>query len=534
MQSNESSKSKKNALGILVYSILFLFLLIITNLTPFTAFFGNVLRILRPLIIGLVLAYLLNPFFRFFERKLFYKVRPHGFRRGLSLIFTYLVLFAVFAVLILLIVPQLADSILNFIDHSDEYLTKALDAANGIIAKLNEILPEKADGQSLISPLKLDNIKQSATDLLSSVKIDGNTWLALLNAETVGAVLDVFENILVLAGDVLLGFFISLYLLASKEKRYAQVMRWRQTYLSDRINNYITKVCTTADRSFGGFLRGKILDSTIIGILVFIFISVLKVPYAVLIAVIIGITDIVPIIGPFIGVIPSAVIILLTDPTKVIPFLLCILIIQQIDGNIIAPKILGENTGVSSLCVMISITTLGSLWGLVGMIMGVPLFATVLELAGEFLDNRLRKKGLSTATEDYYTAELAGEENSGDGSILAKLKKESNENQPAPEHSGSGALTEYEHRALATYHLARQHGLFSDPNEAALAAFAEDLNALDAVQVLEEPFEIQPEDENKEPIEQQTEETLAEQTASIASEAADIPTASDASDPKNV
>ncbi len=504
MQSNETSKNKKLALGILVYAVLFLVLLVITNIAPFQAFIGSVFRVLRPLLIGLVLAYLLNPFFRFFERKLFYKVRPHGFRRCLALIFTYLVLVAVFAVLILLIVPQLADSILNFIDNSNAYLTKALDAANGLIATLNNTLPSKPDGHGVIPPLQLESIKQSVTNLLNSVKIDGDTWLALLNAETVGAVVAVFENILVLAGDVLLGFFISLYLLASKEKRYAQVMRWRQAFLSDNINNYITKVCTTADRSFGGFLRGKILDSSIVGILVFISISILGVPYAVLIAVIVAITDIVPVIGPFIGVIPSAVIILLTDPTKVIPFVLCILVIQQIDGNIIAPKILGENTGVSSLCVMISITTLGSLWGLVGMILGVPLFATVLELVGEFLDNRLRKKGLSTATEDYYTAELAGEEKSGDGSILAKLQKKADDTQAAPEHSGTGTLTDYEHRALATYTLALRHDLFNNPSEEALAAFSEELNAPDPAPTLNAPMEPQAENRAEEPTEEPT------------------------------
>jgi predicted PurR-regulated permease PerM len=183
-------------------------------------------------------------------------------------------------------------------------------------------------------------------------------------------------------------------LLINKEKRYAQIMRFRRAFLSDKVNTFITTVCTTADRSFGGFLRGKILDSSIVGVLVYCLISLVGVPYAILLAVIVAITDIVPVIGPFIGVIPSAVIVLLTDPGKVIPFLLCILLVQQIDGNILAPKILGENTGISSLCVIIAISTMGSLFGLIGMIIGVPLMAVIYDLVRKFVysDKRLRRR----------------------------------------------------------------------------------------------------------------------------------------------
>ena len=207
--------------------------------------------------------------------------------------------------------------------------------------------------------------------------------------------------------------------------------------------------------------------------MVYISISLLGIPYAVLIAVIVAITDIVPVIGPFIGVIPSAVIILLTDPTKVIPFILCILVIQQIDGNILAPKILGENTGVSSLCVMIAITTLGSLWGLAGMVLGVPLFATVLELTSDFLDSRLKKKGLSTATEDYYMPELAGEEQPPAETVFAKMQKRLALRRHATAvEGGTGALNTYERFGLDTYELAQKHNLFSEKSEELLMEFA--------------------------------------------------------------
>jgi hypothetical protein len=138
-------------------------------------------------------------------------------------------------------------------------------------------------------------------------------------------------------------------------------------------------------------------------------ISIFQVPYAILIAAVVAVTDIIPVVGPFIGIVPAAVIILLTDPPKLIPFLLIILLIQQVEGNIISPKILGEQTGISSLCVIIAISVMGAIWGFAGMILGVPLFATVIELISDYLDGRLRKKGLPVQTE-YYATDTMGKD----------------------------------------------------------------------------------------------------------------------------
>ena len=193
------------------------------------------------------------------------------------------------------------------------------------------------------------------------------------------------------------------------------------------------------------------------------------VPYTLLIAVLIGITDIVPVVGPFIGVIPSAIIILLTDPIKVIPFLLCILIVQQIDGNIIAPKILGENTGVSSLCVMISITVMGAIWGLAGMVLGVPLFATIIELTNEFLNKRLQDKGLPTKT---------------DSDETEKEKKTLFQRKPINLADGHGPLTEIEKTRLLAFNLAHKYDLYAPQDNATLATCVNEY--LEATQKAEE------------------------------------------------
>lgn len=473
MEQSASNQRKKQIIAISVYAVLFLALLLISNLGHFNKWISALLSLFRPVLIGLVLAYLCNPFFRFYERKMFVKIQPHGLRRTISLIFTYLTLFAIIGVLIMLIVPQLVSSITDFIDNSNDFLHKMVGTVNGLIFKVNGMLPTKENGLGMIPPLRPETISEGMTKLFLSIEIDSKMLMQFINTETIGSIISIAEGIVDLIGDVLFGLFISLYLLNTKEKRYAQIMRWRRAFFSESVNAGITKICTTADKSFGGFLKGKILDSCMVGILVYISISLLGVPYAVLIAVIVAITDIVPVIGPFIGVIPSAVIILLTDPTKVIPFILCILVIQQIDGNILAPKILGENTGVSSLCVMIAITTLGSLWGLAGMVLGVPLFATVLELTSDFLDSRLKKKGLSTATEDYYMPELAGEEQPPAENVFAKMQKRLALRRHAPAtEGGTGALNTYERFGLDTYELAQKHNLFSEKSEELLMEFA--------------------------------------------------------------
>ena len=243
--------------------------------------------------------------------------------------------------------------------------------------------------------------------------------------------------------------------------------------MNGKTNESITKFISIADSSFGGFLRGKLLDSCIVGVLVYIACLIFGIPYEILVAVIVGITDIVPVIGPFIGVIPTAVIILLTDPGKVIVFLISILVIQQIDGNIIAPKILGENTGVSSLCVLISILVMGDLLGLVGMVIAVPLFATVIELGKSWMDKRLTAKGLSGDLDDYYAEDALPD--------LTEAEEKSAEYTspeivyaatPISADTDEG-LTDLEQLQLRSYALIKKYRALPNLSDETLISFAE-------------------------------------------------------------
>ena len=398
-QTQEHKLPRPLRLGIMIGAAAILAILLIANLETVNQWIGNLLGIFAPLLTGLVIAYLANPFFRFFERRALVRISLPRLRRILALILTYLVLLSIIAGLILLIVPQLLESIENFIENFDGYMSNVVELLNRLVTTLNEKLPVGEDGAPAIAPLDKETILSKASALWDELLVEVEEKL---RPEYMGAIRDFLKNTTTIVSNAFFGVLISVFLLASKEKCYATIMRFRQAYLNAKTNDSITRFVSIADRSFGGFLRGKLLDSCIVGVLVYIACLIFDVPYEILVAVIVGITDIVPVIGPFIGVIPTAVIILLTDPTKVIVFLISILVIQQIDGNIIAPKILGENTGVSSLCVLISILVMGDLLGLVGMVIAVPLFATVIELGKSWMDKRLTAKGLSGDLDDYY------------------------------------------------------------------------------------------------------------------------------------
>ena len=458
------SVQSKRRIGIIAFLICVLFLFVILHLDRLNNWLGSVLFILRPVIIGFVLAYLLNPLFRLFERKLFSGIRAHGFRRFLSLLLTYVVLFLIFILLIMLIVPQLLASVQDFLDNYESYITSAVKSINGMIDGINSVITWS------IPSLNATEIQNSIGNFFETLEIQ--SFLdSQLTYSNLSALFEALEDVFLLVADILFGLFISLYVLLSKERIYAQVTRWRKALFNTAFNDRLSNIIGIADRSFGGFLRGKILDSSIVGVLVFILISILKIPYPLLIAVIIAITDIVPIIGPFVGVIPSAIIILLTDPIKVIPFLICILVVQQIDGNIIAPKILGENTGVSSLCVMIAITVLGAVWGFVGMIVAVPLFATVLALFGSFINKRLESRGLPVSTHHYYGAKEVTRTPTT-GAEEPRVKRRARKTRHTHHIGGHGNLTCDEQIRLRAYALAYKHGLTDTCTEEGFDAFA--------------------------------------------------------------
>ncbi len=476
MEPEQPTKNSSRLIrGIVVYAILFSLVLLISNIKAVNNWIGSVLAVIRPVTIGLVIAYLANPFFNFFEKKMLARIRKPYLRRVFALILTYLLLFLIVSLLVILIVPQLISSIREFIGNFDANLTKLISPVNKLIVKLNNSLPKQNDGSGVIPILDRERISEAV----------GKLWdyLVYLFSEQIGfssitRLLDFLSRAASGLTNFIFGLFLSIYLLFSKEKRYAQIMKLRRALFKDSTNRRITHVCTVADRSFGGFLRGKLLDSLIVGALTFLACRIFGIRYALLVATIVGITDIIPVIGPFIGVIPTAFIILLDDPIKVLFFLASIAVIQQVDGNIIAPKILGENTGVSSLCVMISIILMGGLWGFVGMLVGVPLFATVLELLDYRLERRLESRGLPNEIENYYSPNTLVRRTETPVERRRRKQEEKRQARIASEDTGSGDLNLRERIRLRTYQLARKYHMFSEVTDEELARFAEEENAM--------------------------------------------------------
>jgi predicted PurR-regulated permease PerM len=201
--------------------------------------------------------------------------------------------------------------------------------------------------------------------------------------------------------NLVIGVIISIYLLSGKTRLLAQAKKVCYAVLGKRRGGYLCNVCTYANRVFGSFIGGKLLDSLIIGILCFLGLSILDMPYTMLISIIVGVTNIIPFFGPYLGAIPSALLLLVIDPMEALYFIIFILVLQQIDGNIIGPVILGDATGLGSLWVVVAILVFGGLFGIFGMVIGVPLFAVLYKIASELINKLLEERGLSTATADY-------------------------------------------------------------------------------------------------------------------------------------
>lgn len=344
--------------------------------------------ILTPIVIGLVIAYLCNPFLRFFEIKVFYKLKRTA-NRALSMLLTYVVVLLIISGVVLLIIPQLVESINDFRVNGMFYVNRLISSINDFATSLPFDLP--GDTENLLTlekllTLAMDLLDQFGTNIVGSLGTFAGSALTLLK-------------------NILVGVFVSIYVLLSKDRLKAGCCRAIHALFSDTGERKILYYTTQANRKFGGFIVGKMIDSIMVGITAVILFTIFKIPYPILIAVIIGITDFIPFFGPFIGAIPSAVIIFIAEPSKALLFVALILVIQQIDGNLLAPMILGDHTGLTSLGVLIAITLMGGLFGFIGMLIGVPLFAVIITMLDDYLKYRLREKGSPTDLYSYYAAD---------------------------------------------------------------------------------------------------------------------------------
>ena len=344
-----------------------------------------IIATLQPFVIGFVIAYLLNFILVFLERNLNkidnYKTLTKKLKRAISLVLTYIVAAFMGYLFISFVLPQLVDSISGLVNDIPSYVENATKLAEEISNNL------EIDPQLMNQAMEQWNeVTQKVTNIIT----DLIPKIAELLKTTASSIWNIF-----------IGIIISVYMLIDKENFTALGKKISYATLSNKNAEILIGLVDRTNTTFSKFLSGKIIDSTIIGILTFIILIVFKMPYALLVSIIIGITNIIPFFGPFIGAVPAFIIIMFVSPIKALWFLVIIFLIQQLDGNVIGPKILGDSIGISAFWILFSILVAGKLLGLVGMIIGVPLFAVVYSVIKEIAENNLKKKGMPTDTDDY-------------------------------------------------------------------------------------------------------------------------------------
>lgn len=349
-----------------------------------------VFDILTPFFVGFLIAYILNFPYKFFCTKVFGKMgKKHKFFarfiKPLSLICTYLIAFAVVMGLILIVVPQIIVNLSGLIQNMPKYLEKGYIYIEGVFDWVNGIFHT-----SFSLDATVQQIQQEFSKLMSGQNIIGT---ADATKNVFGFVSNIVTNTAAGIYTFVMSIIISVYFLASKERLCRLTKRMAVAFIPIKHLPRVYEVVDIADTKCGRFLVGDILDSALIGLLTFIVMTIFQLPYAALIAVLVGVTNIIPFFGPYIGGIPSAVILLLIDPMYMVWFVIIIFIIQQIDGNILKPKILGDQLGISSFGVLFSVVVGGALFGVPGFILGTPLYAVIYTLISKKVRNNIDSKG---------------------------------------------------------------------------------------------------------------------------------------------
>ena len=377
--------------GAIALSIIFFFL--IYRFDGFGDAISTLTGILMPFIYGAVIAYLLKPVCNTIEAFLrrFIPEKMKGLINALSVTFTILFGLLLIYALCMMIIPQLITSVTTLYYTAQANITKFMYWANHLefIEKNEQIMELLNSAYAALN-----------TNLDTWIK---NTLLPSMQNILSGAALGVL-NVVVVLKNLIIGIIVAVYMLASRKRFVQQGKMVLYSVVKPRWASLITEEVKYADRMFGGFINGKILDSAIIGLLCYIGCLIFKFPSALLVSVIIGVTNVIPFFGPFIGAIPATLLILIQNPIKALWFVLFVLVLQQVDGNIIGPKILGNTTGLSSFWVLFAILLFGGLWGFVGMIIGVPLFAVIYDVIKKLVFHGLNRNDESGMVNLYHDA----------------------------------------------------------------------------------------------------------------------------------
>ena len=370
---------------LIVICLSLLFMNVVARVTEIKTSMDQKASVLTPFLMGGAIAYLLNFILVFFETKILntYRLLNHKkkLRRGIGIFLTYITVGSVVYAFLYFIFPQLSVGITNFIEEFPDYTAQLTGFINEQLKRLN---------------LASEHVRDINERVESGIEV----FVQFIK----NIVPILFKNIVVLASsiwNVVIGIVISIYLLGDKERFLGMSNKFMMSIFSKKTANRISELAKRANWIFGRFLAGTVIDSMVVAVLTLVLLFIFKIPYAILVAFLVGISNIIPFFGPFIGAVPSTIIIFFVSPIKALWFIVIILIIQQVDGNIIAPKVLGESIGLSPFWVLFSTLVFGNLFGIIGMILGVPVFAFIYSIVKDVLETRLKRKSLPIETEHY-------------------------------------------------------------------------------------------------------------------------------------
>lgn len=361
-------------LMVICLSILFYFFIL--NIGNIFSAVGNVIHILNPIILGLCFAYLFNPLLNVIETfvmKNVKKIRNNSsLIRTISIAVTYIFIILLIILFLYIILPQLVSTLKSILDNFPAYI-------NTLKNNINDISN------------KDDIISKFSSKLLNYIEQFSDQTYAFL-VDTLPEIYDIAKNITKALINIVIGMVVSVYVLANKETYFFQTKKLLTAIFSKDKTKTIIGMVKSVNVVFSGFIIGKIINSVIIGIICFIGMSIFRFPFIPLISVLVGVTNVIPYFGPFIGAIPSILLILVVDPLKGLLFAIFIFVLQQFDGNYLGPKILGETTGLTPFWVIFSIILFGGLFGVIGMFIGVPIFAIIYSLIKCFIDELIEEK----------------------------------------------------------------------------------------------------------------------------------------------
>lgn len=384
--------------AVLVICLCIVFFFLIYRYNGFAAGWKKLTTILQPIIIGIVIAYLINPIMVFFEKHLMRWIEPKMKKkakakklcRGIATLGALAVFILIIVVLLVMLVPQLVESIQGV-------ATTLPNEVQHLIDKTNKYLSSDSEAANFVEDTLIYATNYIKDWAMNDLLPKSNTYLTSITT----GLINVFKVLL----NIIVGLIVSVYLLFSKETFIGQFKKLNYALFKPKKANIVIQTARKSNEIFGGFISGKILDSMIIGIICYIVLLIMKMPYPVLVSVIVGVTNIIPFFGPLIGAVPSFIIIVLANPIQGLYFLIFVVILQQVDGNIIGPNILGDSTGLSPFWVIFSIMVGGGLFGFAGMLLGVPTFAVIYYIMQEILRYFLRKRDLPQDSSQYIELE---------------------------------------------------------------------------------------------------------------------------------